>query len=349
MNKILLKKNRVQQNENFLHYSSISKTTKVIIAIVVLLCSSFIVFSFFIEFKYGGELTIITPQEIASNNIKFTTRVLQPLGYLIAGIGVPIVSCCLQSTTRNKLAEPTTLGFFPVILMAIMVSSVNPFGSNIYFQWIFACCFSSIIIFMNLILTKKDISKSTMKSVLIGFTFNGIITGINWILYTYLPSLTSSINPLVWLAGTNLVPLTSTNVIISGVVCLVFTIALLIMIPYYNVIQKDPILAKSLGINVNTVYWITAFFSIFIVVGASFVAGGVMLLGLVIPHLIRMIFRTDDNTVVMTVSPFLGSALLLASNILRNGYNLNMNLLTAILAIPVFIILLTRKNHHDKA
>ena len=177
---------------------------------------------------------------------------------------------------------------------------------------------------------------------MIGFAINAIATGCNYLIIEY--GNVSGMDALSWLKG-SFGGVTKTNLYISMSLILFFLIILFSLIPQFNIIQKDYILAKSLGINVDLIYWIVAFCAIIITISSVFLVGGVVLMGVVVPHIVRMIFRTDDNKIVIPMSGIFGLFLLSMSNwmikaISYYGVSLNINILVAVLAIPVFILVL---------
>lgn len=267
-----------------------------------------------------------------------------PLGFLIAGYGLPIVGASMQIMTKNKLSGPTTLGYYPLILTAIMVSTLI-MGGPIWIKYLLSFSFSFFILLINFLITKSNIIFNNFKVVLIGFTISAIFTSINWLLHKYVPI---SIEPLQWLSGNSDSTPDEKKIIISGSIVLISTTIIIFLSPILNIISKDFLLAKSLGININLIYWIIASLGILITISSVLIAGGVVLLGIIIPHIVRIMFRTNNNILVLTMSGLLGMFLLIISNWVSRTLipNMNINLITAIVSIPVFFMIL-RKNKND--
>lgn len=289
-------------------------------------------------FNNGGRW--LSLNEIKPNHIFYTAQVLHQAACILAGVGIPIVGASMQVTTRNKLAEPTTLGFYPIIYMGLLLSqlSVNNNGSDYGFSLLLGL----LVIGINFLILRGKASKQTFKSVLIGFAINAVITGCNYLIITYS---SAKGDPLAWLSG-SFGTLTLNRIYISTGIILVFTTVLLFLIPYFNIIQKDYIIAKTLGIKVDLIYWVVAVCAVLITVSSVLIIGGVVLLGIVVPHLIRITLRTEDNRVVLPLSAILGVFLLSMSSWMVDsisynyGVNLNINLLVAIISIPIFFLIL---------
>lgn len=328
----------IQKNKKFIQNNFNLKILWVLIPLIII-SLLIILISLFYDDASARFLTI---NEI-KNLLPFEkeNQFWTPLGYVIAGYGLPIVGGTMQIMTRNKLAGPTTLGYYPLILTAIMVSTLI-MGGPLWIKYILAFSFSISVLLINFIITKSNVITNNFKVVLIGFVISAIFTGVNWLLHEYAQI---NISPLQWLSGgSDSVP-DEKKLIISGVIVLVCTTILLLITPILNIISKDFLLAKSLGININLIYWIVALLGILITVSSVLLAGGVVLLGIIIPHISRMILRTSDNRIILPISGILGMLLLVISNWITRSLmpNMNINLLTAFVAIPVFILILRKK------
>lgn len=324
------------KNTKFNIKNKLPTKIKVGIFFIVLICLGVSLLSFFLDIRFG-DVRFIDYSKF--NDLYLTKWVLQPIGLMMAGIGLPAISCCLQITSRNQLAEPTTLGFYPIILLSLIVTKLTL--STLWVELISGFGFCLVIALINLLLSRQSIYKSNFKLVLIGFCLNGMFTGINWIIVSY--KNISGINPLDWLLGGTSYTLTENNIIICSSIIIVCVLIIFILIPYLNIIQKDILLAKTLGVNVEAVFWIVGILSVFIVVSSIMIAGYVMLIGLVAPHFFRIIFKTNNTKIIIPLSSIFGMFVLLSANMLRNGTNVNINLLPGIMCIPILFMLLLGK------
>jgi ferrichrome ABC transporter len=85
------------------------------------------------------------------------------------------------------------------------------------------------------------------------------------------------------------------------------------MAPYYTIIAKDYLLAKSLGIKVNLIFWLTAFFAVVATVSSIILIGVLTLLGMIAPHVAR-ILNPKGNSFKQLLLSFVISLLLLTSS-----------------------------------
>ena len=343
MTKLKILKLKTKQ-ENFSHSNKIEWWKILLVIVVLIVCLSLTIVSFFTDgYDWYSAIDLNYDKQL------YLKQVLVGSAIILAGFALPIVGCSMQITTRNKLAEPTTLGFYPVIFMGLLISQLITQGNYYLKNYLFAFLLSIIVILINFVIVKGKPGKQTFKSILIGFAINAIATGCNYLIIEY--GHIENQDALNWIRG-NFGGVTETNLYISLGLILSFLIILFLLIPQFNLIQKDYILAKSLGINVDLIYWIVALCAVVITISSIILVGGIVLIGVVVPHITRMILRTDDNKIVMPMSGFIGMFLLsmskwMVKGISYYGVSLNINLLIAILAIPVFILLLKTNRKGD--
>lgn len=73
--------------------------------------------------------------------------------------------------------------------------------------------------------------------------------------------------------------------------------------------------------------------------------GPVGFIGLAVPHLARMLFVTADHRILMPGSMLTGAALLLACDLISKTLTLPINTITALLGIPVVILVVVRNRN----
>lgn len=344
----MLLKNQIRQiklKTQFKEFTSNNKNTKIYlyqIILVILFLVLAIMFST-INFFYDGHnwLSLKEVQTSLSNISSLTF--IYPIGSIMCGFCMPMVGLCMQVTTRNLLAEPTTLGFFPLITTGLMVSQqvsrITQFPSY-YLNYVFAFIFSIFVVLINFLIVKGKGNKQGFKAILIGFAISALFTGVNYLIFEYSKGVT--IEPLGWFFQN--ISSNKESFIISGILMLLSCFVMFFLSTRLKIIQKDWIIAKTLGIKVDLIYWTIAFCAILVTLSSMLLLGGIVLLGLVVPHIVRLISRSTNFNYLLPMSGIIGISLLSASSMLYKATLLNINLLIAIIAIPVlFGILLSRK------
>lgn len=146
-----------------------------------------------------------------------------------------------------------------------------------------------------------------------------------------------------WLMG-SLGTATYKDLYIGGPIILVGILILYSLRWRINLLTLPEDEAKSLGIPVTRLKW-TVIFGATLITAASVAIGGIIgWVGLIIPHVARMLVG-NNNQLVLPVSLSIGGAyLLLIDNLARSvtATEIPLSILTAIIGAPFFAILLRK-------
>lgn len=115
-----------------------------------------------------------------------------------------------------------------------------------------------------------------------------------------------------------------------------------------NILQLGDEMAEGLGINVNRVRLFLSAVGAFLAAATVAVAGMIGFLGLVVPHICRMIVGSDYKLLI-PVSALLGALLLLAADTLGrtliNGMEIPVGIVMAATGGPFFLYMLRKKGN----
>ena len=118
-----------------------------------------------------------------------------------------------------------------------------------------------------------------------------------------------------------------------------------------NVLSLGDEDARALGINPNAMRWV-CIFAVALLTAASVAAAGIIgWVGLVIPHLVRLLVGHDNRVVIPESFLMGGMYLLIIDTIARNATSVEIpvGILTATIGAPVFIGLLIRRARKGRA
>lgn len=262
------------------------------------------------------------------------------LAFLIGG-GLAIAGAAFQGMFGNPLVSPDILG----------VSAGAGFGASLgilvaghgFTAQVMALLFGlGAIIFTYLI---SGIKKSApifmlvLAGVVTSALFNALISLTKFVAdpEEKLPAIT------YWLMG-SLGTATYKDVYIAGPIILVGILILYALRWRINLLTLPEDEAKSLGISVTRLKWTVIFGATLITAASVAVAGIVGWVGLIIPHIARMIVG-NNNQLVLPVSVSIGGAyLLIIDNLARSitATEIPLSILTAIIGAPFFAILLRK-------
>jgi iron complex transport system permease protein len=154
---------------------------------------------------------------------------------------------------------------------------------------------------------------------------------------------------ILWTMG-SLGNLTSSQLNVMLISVLVGIIISLISVKMLNALLLGEVYARSIGLDVR-------FARIIIITGTSILAGSITafcgpigFIGIAVPHLARIIFRTSDHKVLVPGTILTGGIIMLISDIISqmpgSDNILPVSSVTALIGIPVVIWVILRAQKH---
>jgi len=260
---------------------------------------------------------------------------------LLIGGGLSIAGAGFQGMFGNPLVSPDILGVSAGAGFGASLG-ILLFGQNMYAQMLALIFGLGAIGFTYLIAGAKKNAPIFM------FVLAGVVTSA---LFNALISLTKFVAdpeeklPAItyWLMG-SLSTATYKDLFIGGPLILIGIILLYLLRWRLNILTLPEDEAKSMGIPVARLKWLVIFGATLITAASVAVAGIVGWVGLIIPHVARMLVG-NNNQLVLPVSVAIGSVYLLIIDDLARSLTateIPLSILTAIIGAPFFAYLLRR-------
>ena len=130
---------------------------------------------------------------------------------------------------------------------------------------------------------------------------------------------------------------------------LLFLLAVcLLMVPLgrsLNVLARGPLQAAALGISVRPMEWLIYVLASLLTATAVTMAGSIGFVGLVVPHMLRLVLGNDQRLILPACALAGGTLLVLADTLARiviAPEQLPVGVITALLGVPTFLYLLYR-------
>ena len=284
-----------------------------------------------------------TNQEISATDFSLIWDVRMPRAILAIMVGgsLGISGAALQGLFRNPLVDSSLLG----------VSSGAGFGaalaiilfSNVFSIYILAFVFSMIAVMISVRVGKINNYTSTillvLGGVIVSSIFSSLISFLKYLAdpYNELPSI------IFWMMG-SLANASYKEILISGFPMIIGVTGLVLVRWRINVLSMGEKEAQSLGINIKFYRGLIIVCASLATAGAVAVCGIISWIGLVIPHIGRMLVG-NDNQKLLPVSIALGGFMLLFIDVLGRiltGGELPLNILTALIGGPFYIYLLKK-------
>jgi ABC-type Fe3+-siderophore transport system permease subunit len=297
-------------------------------------------------------LAVLTGGRDAGPVADIVLRVRLPRVALAALVGAALASAgvLFQALLRNPLADPYVLGVSGGAALAgiaaISLGSGLGIGAAAVPPAAFAGAVAATFVLYAVAGVRGRVSATNL--LLSGVVFNAIAAaGI--VFLASLAGLTEGASLFLWLIGS----LSAARVDAAGWVAALVVGGLAVALPaarQLNLLAVGEESARQLGVNVERLQRVLLVASSLMVGGAVSVAGLVGFVGLIIPHLLRLLVG-PDHRLLLPASALGGAAFLVlcdtAARTLLGGRELPVGAITALAGGPLFLYLLRR--HHLRA
>jgi len=279
-------------------------------------------------------------------------RLPKALTALLAGIALSISGLQMQTVFRNPLAGPYVLGIsagasLGVAILVLGFSSFFALGNlqNLG-NWaiVIAACSGAALILLLILAVSFRVS-DIMTILILGIMFGSATTALVSILQ-YFSTETMLKAFIIWTMGSlGSVSKMQLNILMF---CVIFgTLTAFLSSKMLNALLLGESYAKSMGLNIK-LSRIIVFASTSILAGSvTAFCGPIGFIGIAVPHIARMTFKTSNHLYLFTGTVIIGASLLLISDVISQlpGYEkiLPINSVTALLGIPVVIWIIIRK------
>lgn len=259
----------------------------------------------------------------------------------LCGMGLALSGAALQGVFRNPLVGPDIVGVSAAAafggVLAILLSLPSP--AIVGLAFIFGLSGMAIAFGLSLLVRRQSMLVLVLAGVIVGAFFGALVGLAEYVAdpRTKLP------NIIYWLLGSFAGATYDKLLIVAGVV-LVAGAPLLLMRWRLNLLSLGETDSGALGINVAALRWAVIALVALIVAAQVSVSGGVGWVGLIVPHMARML-TGPDHVRVLPASMLLGGIYLLGmDDIARSAASqeIPIGLLTAVIGVPIFALLFWR-------
>lgn len=265
-------------------------------------------------------------------------RLPRVLAAFFVGAGLAVAGAAMQSLFRNPMADPYILGTSSGGALGASVAIVLFGGFFVpVFAWIGAVV--AILIVWSIAGRKGVISVETLllTGIAVSFFFSAIVSFLIAIAGQNVHQI------LFWLMGGfwNASP---ADAMIAATLLIPASLLLFVMGRDLNALSLGEETAAHLGIDAARARWTVLGGSTLLVAGAVSIAGSIGFIGLVTPHVVRMLLG-PDNRIVIPACIFAGGILLVIADTLARTFfsDLPVGIITAFIGAPFFIWLIYQR------
>lgn len=295
---------------------------------------------------FGDYAAILADDPETAAILLWDIRLPRAVLALMVGASLGLSGAALQGLTRNPLAEPGLIGassgaalgavgvFYFGLLGGEALSLVSlPFGGLIG---------AGVAMILLMALWGDDTRIATL--VLAGVAINALANAFVALLLTLAPSPFAIYEIMFWMMG-SLADRSFDHVLIALPFMLVGWVMILASGRGLDAMTLGMESARSLGVSIRRVRFLTVMGTALCVGAAVSVSGVIGFVGLIVPHLVRP-FTDHLPGRSLIPSALAGAALLLFADvgvrILTPGVELRLGVVTAFIGVPFFVMLLLR-------
>lgn len=250
-----------------------------------------------------------------------------------------LAGALMQVLLRNPLADPYILG----VSGGASVGALGAMLLGLTGLWLNGAAFCGALLSMLLVFSLAHGKGSWTPTRLI---LTGVVVAAGWgALISFMLSISPDTNlrgMLFWLIG----DLTHTDSSSAGLIMLV--IGVLVTLPLsrnLNVLTHGELRAGALGVPVNTLRIQIYFIASLLTASAVTIVGNIGFVGLIVPHLVRLVIGNDQRILIPAAVLLGASLLVIADTVARTVMaptQLPIGVITALIGVPVFLYLLQR-------
>lgn len=287
--------------------------------------------------------------------IIYKIRMPKVIVAIIAGMALSASGLLMQTLFRNPLAGPYVLGInsgasLGVALFTLampMVAARTPWLYDIGLTGM-AWIGSAAILLMVMVLSRRIRSISVI--LILGMMLGSAISAVVGILQ-YMGTEESLKAFVVWTMG-SLSNVTTDQLYLFVPVVLVGLVLAMVAVKSLNMLLLGESNARTLGLRVGVSRTIIFLSTTLLAGTVTAYCGPIGFVGLAMPHLARMTFRTADHRVLMPAAILWGAVAmlmccLLSDVIARYSVMLPVNTITALMGVPIIIFVVLRNRNRQ--
>lgn len=279
-------------------------------------------------------------------------RLPKAITAIVVGSGLGISGLLMQTFFRNPLAGPYVLGLssgaglgVALLLMGSGLLGLS-FANSLWFSKtaiILASSLGSLMVMIAVLLTSVKI-KDSMALLIIGLMFASL-TGAVVNLLSYFSASDELQQFVFWSLG-SLGDLSWSEVSILGVFWVFGLILCLFLIKPLDALLIGESYAKSLGVNIKVLQYTTIIATCILTGSITAFAGPIAFIGLAIPHLMRLILKTNKHLIMLPAVSIGGAIVMLICDSISQlpgfDYTIPINAVTSLFGAPIVIWLILR-------
>ncbi|MFV8572103.1 FecCD family ABC transporter permease [Marinobacter sp. SBS5] len=266
-------------------------------------------------------------------------RLPRTLAAFATGGLLAVAGALMQVLLRNPLADPYVLGLSGGAAVGALLAMLTGMGALVISGSAFAGAMLAMVLVFGLAhgTGSWTASRLLLTGVVVAAGWGAVITLMLAVTPSYkLPGM------LYWLMG----DVSYARTPWPALVVLILAIAVILPLARnLNVLARGPMQAAALGVSVRPLEWTIYVLASLLTATAVTTAGSIGFVGLIVPHMLRLVLGNDQRIILPASALAGGTLLVLADTLARTVIapeQLPVGVITALLGVPTFLYLLHR-------
>ena len=296
---------------------------------------------------FGQEMTKES-WEIILWNFRFPKAITA----ILVGIGLSMSGLLMQTLFRNPLAGPYVLGLssgaslgvaFVILGTGLLPTYIASFFLSSY-GLVVASSLGAFLVLLAVLLVSRKL-KDTMAILIVGLMFGSFTSAIVSVL-SYFTTAEKLQKFTFWSMG-SISNLTWQEISILSLLIFIGIAISFTVIKPLNALLLGEKYAQSIGINYKKTRFLIIVATSILAGSITAFAGPIAFIGLAVPHMAKLLFRTSNHLVLFWSTLLLGALVMLVCDTIAqvpgNDITLPINAITSVIGAPIVIWLLVRK------
>jgi len=308
-----------------------------------------------VQIPFADVLDILCGRFIGKESWEYIileNRLPQTLTAILCGASLSVCGLMLQTAFRNPLAGPDVFGIssgaglgvaLVMLLLGGTVSTsiftVSGFLAILTAAFVGAIAVTALILFLSTLVRNSVLL--LIVGIMVGYVSSSAVSLLN-----FFASEEGVKSYMVWGMG-NFGGVSMNHIPLFSILCLIGIIVSFLLVKPLNILLLGPQYAESLGISTRQIRNI-----LLVVVGlltaiTTAFCGPISFIGLAIPHIARLLFRTENHQILLPGTVLSGAVIALLCNFIcylpgESGI-IPLNAVTPLIGAPVIIYVIIQR------
>ena len=285
--------------------------------------------------------------DAVTRKIVLDLRLVRAVMALLAGMALSISGMQMQVLFRNPLAGPYVLGVSAGASLGVALFllgapllgiTLSPVVQNLGVAG--AAWIGSAVVLLLVVALSRRI-KDIMVMLILGIMLSSGVGAVVEMMQ-YFSNEVELKSYIVWTMG-SLGDITASQLAVLTPVIIVGLAMAVATIKPMNMLLAGERYASSMGLNISRTRNLILISTTLLAGTVTAFCGPIGFVGIAVPHIARMLFRSADHRTLLPATILSGVAMLLVGDIVARYFALPINTITALMGIPIVIYIVIRR------